>query len=155
MHSLADDKESTSSSRYSVTSAGYIGSVGKNATSVGDTKQEIGRFFLGCFVWCVPVGQISTDPTDYQTSQHVYGACSSIFCSNVPPSHHIRGGMRWCSTWWCPTVCIHLALHWLACWSPDLIILLLELRTWGEPHQLEVGQSCLPSGQVLGKPVGT
>ena len=37
-NSLADDKESTSSSRYSVRSTGPMDSVGKNAASVGDQQ---------------------------------------------------------------------------------------------------------------------
>ena len=123
-----------------------------------DTKWEIGGFSFGCFGRCVSVGPQGTGWVPIPLVTKLHGMfIEHALQRSIRTFHHpialgvVCGGVQLGGA----QRCASCTTHWLARWSPDLIIVLLGLRTWGEPHQLEARQSYLSSGQVLGKPVAT
>ena len=95
-NSLANDKESTISLQYSVMFTGLTGSIDGKAASVSERQSIPNRRYNSFLLqphhphvvyFCKSTRTlINIDPTGCQTSQHVYGACPSVFYSSIPTS---------------------------------------------------------------------
>ena len=91
-NSLADNKESTSSSRYSLRSTGAMDSVGKNAASVGDQQSTPNNKFKGfsLVASCDRSGKYRSHWLSNLT------ACLRSMLFSVLFNRRIGGGMQWC-----------------------------------------------------------